>query len=70
MFWFVLTLMLAEGLALELGKVGLIQLGIELLREKKSGKQGEILQLALFFMCRLLLRGACVCVCVCHTVCV
>jgi hypothetical protein len=45
------------GLALELGKVGLIQLTLELLREKKSGKQPEILQLLLFFLCRMCLVG-------------
>ena len=47
----------SAGMALELGKVGLIQLTIELLREKKSGKHGEILQLLLFFLCRMCIIG-------------
>jgi hypothetical protein len=51
----------AVGLALEMGKVGILKLTLELIFEKRSGKFPELLQLMLFLVCKLCLVGTIVC---------
>ncbi len=50
---FVIRLITSEALAAELGKMGLVKVNIDMLREKKSGQQGELLQVLLFTLSKL-----------------
>lgn len=46
-----------DAMSLELGKAGAVRLCIDLVREKKSGKHAELLQVSLFLLCRLVQVG-------------
>ena len=46
----------AAATSSELGKAGLVKATIDMIREKKSGKQGELLQMLLFTLNRMCLQ--------------
>jgi hypothetical protein len=48
------------GMSSEIGKAGLLKATLEMIREKRSGSQPELFQVAIFALSRMCLLGECV----------